>query len=155
MSRYPMPAECRALAGTPRGRPPEILPASGRDRTVGRGAGARVALVGGILAAVFGVTSDAAGGSLSDVFQQPRFARLGLAPIGPVLAATVADTYPVASASSSIVYTYDPTIDAPALRSGLPGPIFGERAETVGQGRVDLTASYSFVRLATIDGQPL
>ncbi|MGH7895422.1 MAG: transporter, partial [Candidatus Binatia bacterium] len=37
----------------------------------------------------------------------------------------------------------------------LPRPIFGERAETVGQGRLDLTASYSFVRLATIDGEPL
>src|SRR5262249_36782073 len=81
--------------------------------------------------------------------------RLGLAPIGPVLAATVAETYPVASASSSIVYRYDPTIDAPVLRPGLPGPIFGERAETVGQGRLDLTASYSFVRLATINGEPL
>jgi hypothetical protein len=112
-------------------------------------------LAGGILAAVLGMTSRAAGGSLSDVFQQPRFARLGLAPIGPVLAATVAETYPVASASSSIVYRYDPTIDAPVLSPGLPGPIFGERAETVGQGRLDLTASYSFVRLATIDGEPL
>jgi hypothetical protein len=112
-------------------------------------------LAGGILAAVLGMASRAAGGSLSDVFQQPRFARLGLAPIGPVLAATVAETYPVASASSSIVYRYDPTIDAPVLSLGLPGPIFGERAETVGQGRLDLTASYSFVRLATIEGEPL
>jgi hypothetical protein len=112
-------------------------------------------LAAGTLAAVLGIASPAAGGSLSDVFQQPRFARLGLAPIGPVLAATVAGTYPVASASSSIVYRYDPTIDAPVLHAGLPGPIFGERAETVGQGRLDLTASYSFVRLATIDGEPL
>src|SRR5262245_42172003 len=150
-----MPADPRAVAGTLRGRRADILDASGRGRTVGRGARARTGLAGAILAAVVGVTSDASGRSLSDVFQQPRFARLGLAPIGPGLAATVADTYPVASASSSIVYTYDPTIDAPALRPGLPGPIFGERAETVGQGRVDLTASYSFVRLTTIDGESL
>ena len=101
------------------------------------------------------MTSGAAGGSLIDIFQQPRFTRLGLAPVGPVLAATVAQTYPVASASSSIVYRYDPTIDAPALRPGLPGPIFGERAETIGQGRLDLTASYSFVKLATINGDSL
>ena len=101
------------------------------------------------------MTSRAAGGSLSDVFQQPRFARLGLAPIGPALAATVAETYPVASASSSVIYRFDPTLDTPAASPGLPGPIFGERAETVGKGRVDLTASYSFVRLATINGEPL
>ena len=112
-------------------------------------------LAGAILAGVFGATAPAAGGSLSGVFEQPRFARLGLAPIGPALAATVAGTYPVASASSSVAYAFDPTIDTPRLRPRLAGPIFGERAETVGQGRLDLTASYSFVRLATIDGDSL
>jgi Putative MetA-pathway of phenol degradation len=151
MSRYPMLAARHAVAGTRRGRRAGTLRAS----RPGRGSGARAVLAGGILASVLGMTSRAAGGSLSDVFQQPRFARLGLAPVGAALAATVADTYPVASASSSIVYVYDPTIDAPALRPGLPGPIFGERAETVGKGRVDLTASYSFVRLATINGESL
>jgi hypothetical protein len=108
-----------------------------------------------ILAGVLGVTQPAVGGSLADVFREPRFAHLGLAPIGSALAATVAGTYPVASASSSVVYTFDPTIDTPRAHPGLPGPIFGERAETVGQGRLDLTASYSFVRLATIDGESL
>ena len=124
-------------------------------RAVERSAGARAVIAGGILAAILGMTSRAAGESLSDVFQEPRFARLGLAPIGPVLAATVAETYPVASASSSVVYTFDPTLDTPAQRPGLPGPIFGERAETVGQGRLDLTASYSFVKLTTINGESL
>src|SRR5262245_19044354 len=154
MSLVLMPAERQAVARTRRPRAAIVRP-SRPGRTVGHSGGARAVLAGGILAAVLGTTSRAAGGSLSDVFQEPRFARLGLAPIGPVLAATVAETYPVASASSSIVYTYDPTIDAPALRPGLPGPIFGERAETVGQRRLDLTASYSFVRLATINGEPL
>lgn len=150
-----MPPERQAVAGTRRGRRGEILRASGPGRTAGRVADARTVLACGILAAVLGMTSRAAGGSLSDVFQQPRFARLGLASIGPALAATVAETYPVASASSSVVYRFDPTLDTPAASPGLPGPIFGERAETVGQGRVDLTASYSFVRLATINGEPL
>jgi len=154
MSLVLMPADGHVVAGTRRGRQ-IILRASRPGRTVGHRRRARPVLAGGILAAVLGMTSPAAGESLSDIFEQPRFARLGLAPIGPVLAATVADTYPVASASSSIVYRYDPTIDAPVLRPGLPGPIFGERAETVGKGRLDLTASYSFVRLATIDGEPL
>jgi hypothetical protein len=155
MSLVLMPAKRHAVAGTRRPRRAATLRASRPARTVRHNGGARAVFAGGILAAVLGMTSSAAGGSLSDVFQQPRFARLGLAPIGPVLAATVAETYPVASASSSIVYRYDPTIDAPVLRPGLPGPIFGERAETVGQGRLDLTASYSFVRLATINGEPL
>jgi hypothetical protein len=127
------------------GSPPHI-----RESRIGR-----TLLAAGIVAGVLGATGPAAAGSLSGVFEQPRFARLGLAPIGPVLAATVAGTYPVASASSSVVYTYDPTVDAPQLRPELAGPIFGERAETVGRGRLDFTASYSFVRLATIDGESL
>lgn len=97
----------------------------------------------------------AAATSLSDVFLSPQFARLGLAPLGPALASTVASTYPVASASSSVVYAYNPALETVERRPGVLGPILGERAETLGQGRFDLALSYSFVALATIDGQSL
>jgi hypothetical protein len=126
-----------------------------RPRTVAARAGTRALLTGGIVAAVLGIASCAGAGSLSGIFRQPRYRPLGLAPIGTVLAATVANTYPVASASSSVVYTFDPKLDTPTLGPELPGPIFGERAETIGRGQMDLTATYSFVRLATIDGEPL
>ena len=51
-------------------------------------------------------------GGITSVLENPRFRLLGLAPIAPALANTVASTYPVASASSGITYEYDPTLDA-------------------------------------------
>src|SRR5262245_2831555 len=106
--------------------------------------------------AVISAASRAAGGqSLSDVFRSPRFAHLGLAPLGPVLASTVASTYPVASASSSVTYFYNREFDTVERRPGPLGPILGERAETIGQGRFDLALTYSFVDLTTINGEPL
>jgi len=113
----------------------------------------RFALV--LLGIVAAHLRPAAARSLSDVFRDPRFARLELAPLGPALADTVAATYPVASASSSVVYAYNPALETLERRPGGLGPIFGERAETLGQGGVDVALTYSYVHLSTIDGAPL
>jgi hypothetical protein len=92
---------------------------------------------------------------LADVFRDRRFANLNLAPLASPLAATVAATYPIASASSSVAFVYNPAVDAIERRPGVLGPILGERAETVGAGRFDVGIAYSFVQLSTIDGDPL
>lgn len=92
---------------------------------------------------------------LSDVLRSPRFAHLGLAPLSRVLADTVASTYPVASASSSVAYVYDPALDVVERRAGTLGPILGERAETLGPGRFDVSLTYSYVSLTSIDDEPL
>ncbi len=94
-------------------------------------------------------------GSLADVLLNPRFSRLGLAPIAPVLANTVALTYPVASASSSIVYVYDAQLDTLVRQVGVAGPIIGERAETIGKGQFNVGLSYSYVHLTKINGEQM
>jgi hypothetical protein len=114
---------------------------------------ARTALVL-IGAAILGPTS-ADGRSLSGILRDERFAGLKLAPIAPALAATVASTYPVASASSNVTYVYDPAMGTFERRAGIAGPIFGERAETIGRGQWNLAASYSYVRLTNINGDDL
>jgi hypothetical protein len=98
--------------------------------------------------------------NLTDVFrgslgQIESLADLELAEIGPALANTVASSYPVASASASIVYVYDPATDSLERRTRVLGPIFGERAETVGQGELSVGLSYSYVNLKTINGDDL
>jgi outer membrane putative beta-barrel porin/alpha-amylase len=93
--------------------------------------------------------------SLSAVLEQGRFAPLRLAPLGPALANTVALTYPVASASSSVTYVYNPALDVLERRTGVGGPIIGERAETIGRGVLDIGLSYSYVRLTRINGEDL
>jgi hypothetical protein len=94
-------------------------------------------------------------GSLSGLLDDPSIAKLELAPIGSALANTVALTYPVASASSSVTYAYNPALDTYERQTGVAGPIFGERAETIGSGQLNVGASYSYVRFATINGDDL
>src|SRR5262249_22050350 len=40
-------------------------------------------------------------------------------------------------------------------QAGVAGPIFGERAETIGKGVFNLSASFSYVHLTTINGDSL
>src|SRR5438128_10335284 len=93
--------------------------------------------------------------SLADVLKEPQFNHLSLAPIAPALAATVASTYPVASASSRVVYVYNPGLDTLERQTGVTGPIIGERAETIGEGQLNLAVSYSYVDLTSINGDDL
>jgi hypothetical protein len=67
----------------------------------------------------------------------------------------VALSYPVASASSSVTYVYNPALDTLERRIGPGGPIIGERAETLGRGVLNLGVSWSYVQLARIDGERL
>src|SRR5215470_8679114 len=97
----------------------------------------------------------AAHGGITDILNEPRFRALGLAPMAPALANTVASTYPVASASAGVTYVYDPAVDTFVRRAGVAGPIFGERAETIGKGIFNLSTSFSYVHLTTINGDSL
>jgi hypothetical protein len=97
----------------------------------------------------------AAHAELADVFRRPAFAQLGLAPLGNALAATVAAAYPVASAGSSVLYEYNPALETLERRTGVAGPLFGERAETIGQRQLNLSLTYSYIHFATIDGEDL
>jgi hypothetical protein len=112
-----------------------------------------VALVCSLAVALWSLPAYAS--SLSSLLAQGRFADLKLAPLGPALANTVALTYPVASASSSVTYVYNPALDTLERRRGVGGPIIGERAETIGGGVLNVGLSYSYVDLAQINGKDL
>src|SRR5262249_50872830 len=94
-------------------------------------------------------------GSLTDVFRRPEFTHLGLAPLGDALATTIASAYPVASASSSVIYEYNPALETFERRTGDARPLFGERAETIGAGQLTLGLAYSYIHFATINGDDL
>lgn len=100
------------------------------------------------------VSSTADGRSLTDVFTN-ELAGLELEPLGDVLANTVASTYPVASASSSVSYRFNPELGEFERTTGVLAPLFGERAETVGKGEFDVSLTYSYVDFKEINGQSL
>lgn len=109
-----------------------------------------------LLSGLAGLDAPAArAGSLTDVFRRPEFANLGLAPLGNALATAVASSYPVASASSSVIYAYNPALETFERRTGVAGPLFGERAETIGRGELNLGLAYSYIHFTTINGDDL
>lgn len=115
--------------------------------SVFRGVGLAAAL---ILAAL----ASPARGSLVDIFSN-ELAGLELEPLGPALANTVASTYPVSSASSSVTYVYNPKLETFERRTGVLGPLIGERSETIGKGMFDVAVSYSYVNLSSVNGESL
>src|SRR5262245_64346698 len=79
----------------------------------------------------------AAHGGITDILNEPRFRALGLAPMAPALANTVASTYPVASASAGVTYVYDPAVDTFVRRAGVAGAVLGGGARPAGRGVVN------------------
>lgn len=63
---------------------------------------------------------------------------------------------PIASPSSGINFTYDPSLKtfAPTTDESL-GPIIGDRATTIGKGRIFVGFSYQYFNFSTIDGKDL
>jgi hypothetical protein len=133
-------------------------PEHGRRRAVPWGRRSRraraAAVAFTISVAIVCAPAPAQARKLADVFRK-ELAGLELEPIGSALANTVASTYPVASASSSVTYAYNPALETFERRTGVLGPIIGERAETIGKGQVNLGVSYSYVHLTSINGQDL
>jgi hypothetical protein len=101
------------------------------------------------------MASAARAGKLADVFTGGELAGLEMGPIGPALANTVASTYPVASASSSVTYAFNPKTETFERQTRVLGPIIGERAETIGKGQLDVGVSLSFIDFSTINGDNL
>src|SRR5262249_12408052 len=92
--------------------------------------------------------------TLASVFSN-ELKGLEMEPLGPALADTVAETYPVASASSSVTYVFDPTTETFERETRVLGPIIGERAETIGQGQFNVGFSWSYVHPTSINGTDL
>jgi len=99
-------------------------------------------------------TSAAEARTLSSIFTT-ELKGLEMEPLGPALANTVATTYPVASASSSVTYVFNPATETFERQTRVLGPIIGERAETIGQGQFNIGFSWSYVHPTSINGQDL
>src|SRR5271170_7652848 len=63
-----------------------------------------------------------------------------------------ANLLPLASPSSGIILTYDPSLKTFVTSTDSLGPILGERAETVGRHRLFIGFSYQFFNFNQLDG---
>jgi hypothetical protein len=75
--------------------------------------------------------------------------------LATVFSRTVAASFPVTGASAAYVYRFDPATDS-FQRLNIPlGPVFSERAETIGRRKLSLALNYTLVQYDTIDGRDL
>ena len=75
--------------------------------------------------------------------------------LATVFRRTVPASFPVTGASSSYAYRFDPATDS-FQRLSIPlGPVFSERAETLGARKLSVGINYLLVRYDTIDDRDL
>lgn len=85
----------------------------------------------------------------------PAVLRSEGAGLGEVLARTVAASFPVTGTSSSYVYEFDPANDSFEKQTMPLGPVFSERANPVGAGKLSVALNYLFIELDELDGRDL
>jgi hypothetical protein len=82
---------------------------------------------------------------------QTNFLTNSLRPLNSALARQSA-LLPLPSPSSGLSFTWDPAQRVFLSSSASYGPIFGERAQTIGKHRVFLGAGYQYFSFSTLDG---
>jgi hypothetical protein len=71
------------------------------------------------------------------------------------IADTAARNLPVISASAGFTYRYNPQLEAFERTSDTLGPIFLERPDTIGQGKLNFNVSFQYVEFNEFDGQSI
>jgi hypothetical protein len=121
----------------------------------------RVSLVAlAVAAAWLGVASVGEARNLRRTLAQPVEGRGGileaaLEPLGSVISSQIANQIPTLSTSAGFTYEYNPELEVYERSSKTFGPLFSERAVTIGQGKFNVNLSYTYIRFDSINGHDL
>jgi hypothetical protein len=78
--------------------------------------------------------------------------------VGTLLQDTVSSTFgrsvPLPSASAGVQYAFDPATGNFQRSATTFGQVYLDRADPLGKGRLNVSASYSYLELDTLDGKP-
>jgi Putative MetA-pathway of phenol degradation len=72
--------------------------------------------------------------------------------LGDAIADTAARNLPIVSASAGFTYQYNPQLEVFERTSDTLGPLFLERPDTLGQGKLNFNVSFQYVELNELDG---
>lgn len=79
--------------------------------------------------------------------------------VAPALAAAVAQavsqSFPLTSIAPAFTYRYNSSLRVFERSTGVPGPLFSERALTLGKGQFNLSVGYAFMDFSEINGTDL
>jgi hypothetical protein len=95
-----------------------------------------------------------------DIFLSPSGEHIPLGPIiSPTLAASIAQAVtqeiPLASIAPAFTYRYNPQVDIFERATNVPGPLFAERALTLGKGQFNFGVGYAFIDFDQLNGKDL
>jgi hypothetical protein len=75
--------------------------------------------------------------------------------LADAIADTAARSLPVISASAGFTYEYNPELEIFERTSQTLGPLFLERPDTIGRGKVNFNVSYEYVQFDSYDGKDI
>src|SRR6185369_2611212 len=79
--------------------------------------------------------------------------------VAPALSASVSQAvtqqFPLTSVAPAFTYQYNPALRVWEPSTGVPGPLFSERALTIGKGQFNFSLGYSFVEFDAFNGTDL
>src|SRR5262249_48580217 len=67
----------------------------------------------------------------------------------------IAQELPLASVAPAFTYRYNPTLSSFERSVGVPGPLFSERALTLGEGQLNFGVGYGFIDFSKLNGKTL
>src|SRR5712692_6465967 len=71
------------------------------------------------------------------------------------VAQAVAQQIPFAAVAPAFAYHYNPAVDTFERSTNVPGPLFSERALTLGEGQLNFSVGYAFVDFTELNGASL
>ena len=74
---------------------------------------------------------------------------------GAAVSQAVTQQFPLASVSPAYTFRYNPALSVFERTTGVPGPVFSERALTLGDGRLNFGVGYSYVDFDSLNGTDL
>jgi hypothetical protein len=87
---------------------------------------------------------------------EPGIAAAAVAPaIAAAVSQAVTQQFPLASVAPAFTYRFNPSLNVYERSSGVPGPLFSERALTLGKGQLNFGVGYSYVDFSELNGTDL
>ena len=78
-----------------------------------------------------------------------------LAPLGSVIGSQIANQIPTLSTSAGFTYEFNPELEIYERSTQSFGPLFSERAITIGKNKFNINTSYTYISFDTYDGRDL
>ena len=93
-------------------------------------------------------------GARAETFRE-TFERPITRPIGDALADSIGHALPITAASAGVTFSFNKATHAWDRETDILGQLYLERPRPLGRGKLNLSVSYQWVRIDTVDGQDL